>query len=100
MKTTFSSLAIILLHSFSASAETNTTNTTDTTTGGCPCLFDGNDADDCIVYGALDGDLKAWPKVDQDCLDADSIKIDAPDPSLVCGSAGLTCASAGYLAFA
>jgi hypothetical protein len=87
MKTIFSLLAFILLHSFSASAETNTTNTTDTTTGGCPCLFDGDDADDCIVYGALDGDLKAWPKVEQDCLDAYSIKIDAPDPSLVCGSA-------------
>lgn len=88
----FTIIAVVLPQCFgAASAQTNTTNTTNTTdtasTEGCPCLFNGDDADDCIVYGALDSDLKAWSKVDQDCLDAYSIKIDAPDPSLVCSSA-------------
>eukprot|EP00980_Cylindrotheca_fusiformis_P016955 scaffold5159_cov112-Cylindrotheca_fusiformis.AAC.9 len=88
MKNFLSSLAIILLHSASAQNSTgsNSTNTTETESE-CPCLFDGDDADDCIVYGALDGELKAWPKADQDCLDAYSIKIDAPDPTLTCSSA-------------
>ncbi|CAJ1958894.1 unnamed protein product [Cylindrotheca closterium] len=61
---------------------TNTTNTTEPEV--CPCRFEGNDDDDCIVYGSLDGDLKAWPKADQACLDAYQIKVDAPDPSSTC----------------
>lgn len=54
---------------------------------GCPCLFNGEDPDDCVVWGTLDGELKAWSSTDQACLDAYQIKIDAPDPSLLCSSA-------------
>lgn len=53
----------------------------------CPCLFDGNDQDNCVVYGELDGMLKGWPKAEQACLDAYQIKRDAPDPSIMCSSA-------------
>lgn len=64
---------------------TNTTNATEPEI--CPCRFVGNDDDDCIVYGSLDGDLITWPKADQDCLDAYQIKVDAPDPTVTCSTA-------------
>jgi len=69
--------------------ENGTTTTTDTgfDQEGCPCLFDGKDPDDCIVWGALKGELKAWPLADQACLDAYEIKIEPPDATLICGSA-------------
>lgn len=47
----------------------------------CPCKFDGKDADTCRVYGQLgDGELIAWYKASQDCLDAHKIKISAIPP--------------------
>ena len=70
-------LATLSLHSYDSLAETSQ----------CPCLFNDNDVADCLVYGALDGELKAWSKASQDCLDAYQIKVDAPDPALVCSSA-------------
>lgn len=86
-------LSISLLFVFATSAayaQTNSTNqtlTNSTEPEVCPCRFDGNDDDDCIVYGSLDGDLKTWPKADQACLDAYQIKVDAPDPTTTCSSA-------------
>ena len=90
------SVALLLACFPSAMAQTNSTanqtianvtNATTPDTANCPCLFDGSDDDDCIVYGSLDGDLKAWPTADQTCLDAYTIKVDAPDPTLTCSSA-------------
>lgn len=71
-------------------AQTNSTvqnQTIANATANCPCSFDGNDDDSCVVYGSLDGKLKAWPKAEQTCLDAYNIKVDAPDPTLTCSSA-------------
>ena len=53
---------------------------------GCPCLFNGDDQEDCVVWGSLDGELHPWSKADQACLDAYEIKIDAEDPSIMCSS--------------
>jgi hypothetical protein len=54
---------------------------------GCACRFDGNDSEDCVVWGTLDRELKSWPLADQDCLDAYDISVNAADPSIVCSSA-------------
>eukprot|EP00986_Skeletonema_menzelii_P000678 scaffold193_cov157-Skeletonema_menzelii.AAC.10 len=53
----------------------------------CACLFDGNDVDNCAVYGVLGDRLKGFPKAEQACLDAYQIKKDAPDPFIMCSSA-------------
>lgn len=79
------SIALLLVFAPSVAGQTNSTNSTEPEV--CPCKFDGKDDDDCIVYGSLDGDLKAWPKADQACLDAYQIKVDAPDPTTTCSSA-------------
>jgi len=84
------SIARLFVFVTSVVGQTNSTNqtlTNSTEPEVCPCKFDGKDDDDCIVYGSLDGDIKAWPKADQDCLDAYQIKVDAPDPTIICGSA-------------
>ena len=44
----------------------------------CPCKFDGNDLQNCRVYGQLGDDkLIPWYAASQDCLDAHNIKISA-----------------------
>jgi len=67
------------------------TTTTATGTGfdeeGCACRFDGKDPDDCILWGSLNGDLKAWPYADQTCLDAYDIVVVPPDASVICAFA-------------
>ena len=77
-----SSLTLFILHSVISLADAH-----DEEGDECPCKFDGNDPDDCPVYGTLDNELKAWPKASQACLDAYQIKKNAPDPTLICTSA-------------
>jgi len=50
------------------------------------CFFDGNDADDCLVYGKIGGELIGWTKASVECLSAFQIRIVSSDPSTVCNS--------------
>jgi hypothetical protein len=51
------------------------------------CQFTSDDAEDCKVYGAIDGELIAWNKAGSDCLAHYSIGISSIDPSSVgCGN--------------
>jgi hypothetical protein len=52
----------------------------------CPCLYTDEDAEDCIVYGKIDGELVRWMRAPQECLDVLDIRVNAPDPSLICAS--------------
>jgi hypothetical protein len=56
------------------------------TNAACPCLYTDEDAEDCLVYGKIDGELVPWMRASQECLDVYDIKINAPDPSLICAS--------------
>jgi len=93
MRITSLTHALLLINLALVLATDNSTNTTGTSSGNstalgsCACKFDGNDKDDCVVYGTLDKKLKEWQLVGQSCLDAYNIKITAEDPSLICGSA-------------
>ena len=50
----------------------------------CACLFDGNDADDCVVYGQLgDRVLIPWNKASQECLDVYKIKVESISSTLL-----------------
>ena len=61
------STSILLLYSSTAADENL-----------CPCKFDGNDNENCRVYGQLGDDkLIPWYVASQDCLDAHNIKISA-----------------------
>jgi hypothetical protein len=60
--------------------------TLSSTNAACPCLYTDDDAEDCIVYGKIDGDLVPWMKASQECLDIYKIKSSAPDPALICAS--------------
>ena len=44
------------------------------------CFFTSDDADDCRVYGKIDGQLTSWRKAPQECLDAYNIKNTGIDP--------------------
>lgn len=64
------------------------------------CQFVSSDPSDCIVYGAIDGDLLAWTKADADCLAAYNIKIDSIDVNTVgCGSTSSTSAFVNAIRF-
>jgi hypothetical protein len=63
-------------HRFSATAQESSTCDS--------CLYDGNDGEDCKVYGQLgEGDLIAYHKASQDCLDAHDIKVQAVDATML-----------------
>jgi len=76
----------------------------------CPCKFDGNDSDECRVYGQLgdvdvdieDRTLIPWHRATQECLDSWNIKIQAVPSStleLMCGDPPNTNAFVNYLKF-
>ena len=44
------------------------------------CFFTSDDADDCRVYGKIDGVLVSWLKAPEDCLDAYQIENTGIDP--------------------
>ena len=44
------------------------------------CFFTSDDADDCRVYGKIDGVLVSWLKASEDCLDAYQIQNTGIDP--------------------
>ena len=44
------------------------------------CFFTSDDADDCRVYGKIDGELVSWLKAPNDCLNAYQIQNTGIDP--------------------
>ena len=56
------------------------------TNAACPCLYTDDDAEDCLVYGTIDGELVPWMRASQECLDIYDINIRPPDPSSICAT--------------
>ena len=64
------------------------------------CRFTSSDSADCVVYGAIDGDLVAWTKASEACRDAYNIKIASIDVDAVgCGATISTSAFVNAIRF-
>lgn len=44
------------------------------------CFFTSEDAEDCRVYGNIDGVLVAWTRASKQCLDSYNLKVTGVDP--------------------
>ncbi|GAX17862.1 hypothetical protein FisN_18Hh066 [Fistulifera solaris] len=48
------------------------------------CLYTADDATDCKDYGQLGGELVAWPRASQECLDVYQIKVAQQNVASIC----------------
>ena len=57
------------------------------------CLFDGNDPDDCVIYGKVDDEVVQWSLGTNSCKDNYGIMISSIDPDTSCDSVNAFVAS-------